>query len=101
MWITCTTLRTIREELDRVRRGGGQKTARQLEHLAIRLGRKKHPAAKEPTYCSTHLSELPPLNIPAHGGDLSSATAQYILDQLDEDIVRLNETCEEDEEYEG
>jgi hypothetical protein len=99
--ISCSTLRTIRDELDQVRRGGRRKTAAQLEQLAMRLGREKHPAARESTYCSTLLTGLPPLNIPAHGGDLRFATAQYILDQLDDDIVCLNEICEEDEEYEG
>jgi hypothetical protein len=99
--IPCSRLRTIQEELNQVRRGGGQKTARQLEQFAVRLGREKHPAAKEPTYCSTLLTDLPPLNIPGHGGDLRSATAQCILDQLDDDIVRLNEICEEDELHEG
>ena len=99
MPILCRTLRTIQRELDQLRREG-QTTAAEVETLAIRLGRQKHPTAKEPTYFSTFLRDLPPLSIPGHGGDLRPATAMCIFDQFDDDIVRLNEICEEDEERE-
>jgi hypothetical protein len=83
--------------MDQLRRGGGQKSAREIEQLAIRLGRKRHPKGKEPTYFNEILPDLPPLSIPGHGGDLKPGTAKNILDQLDEDFLRLSEICEEDE----
>jgi hypothetical protein len=98
--IRCRKLRKIKKELDELRRRGGQKSARQLEQLAIRLGRKRHPKGKEPTYFNEILPELPPLSIPGHGGDLKSGTAKSILDQLDDDIFHLREICEEDESEE-
>jgi hypothetical protein len=96
--IRCRKLKKIKRELDELRRGGGQKSARYLEQLAIRLGRKKHPKGKEPTYFNEILPDLSPLSIPGHGGDLKPGTAKSILDQLDEDVFRLIEICEEDKE---
>jgi hypothetical protein len=90
----------IKRELDELRRGGGQKSARQIEQLAIRLGRKRHPKGKEPTYFNEILPDLPPLSIPGHSGDLKPGTAKSILDQLDEDVFRLMEICDEDEREE-
>jgi hypothetical protein len=98
--IRCRKLEKIKKEVDQLRRRGGRMTARHLEQLAIRLGRKRHPRGKEPTYFSTILTDLPPLSIPGHGGDLKPGTAKSILDQLDEDIFRLIEICEEDEKEE-
>jgi hypothetical protein len=93
----CQKLRKLEKELDIVRREGEPLTAAQLERLAIRIGRKRHPAAKVPMYFSTILTDLPPLSIPAHGGELQRATARCILDQLDDDVLHLHELCREDE----
>lgn len=101
MLIRCRKLRKIKKELDQLRSGGAPKAARRFEQLAIRLGRQRHPRAKEPTYFSTLLSDLPPLCIPNYGGDFRPGTAKScILDQLDDDVVRLDELCQEDEEDE-
>ncbi|HEY0143890.1 MAG TPA: hypothetical protein VGF48_23585 [Thermoanaerobaculia bacterium] len=97
MPLLCQTLRTIQQELDQLRRNGPT-TASELEAIAIRLGRQRHPAAKEPTWFSTLLPDLPPLSIPGHERDLMTATATCIFDQFDDDIIRLNEICEEDQE---
>jgi hypothetical protein len=96
--IRCRKLREIEKALDHLRHQASTPTAVQLEQLAEQLGRKKHPTARQPTYFSTFATDLAPLNIPGPGRELRPVTAMEILDQLDEDVLRLCETCEEDEE---
>jgi len=56
--------------------------------VAAKLGRKRSKRGKEPTYISEPFPDLRPLSIPSHSSGVKRFTAQGILDQLDEDVVR-------------
>ena len=82
-------LKKLREEIDKLRRRGGIKP-RELETLAMALGRKRSPRGKEPAWVS-EVAGCYPFTIPNHPTDLNKFTARRILNQLEADIDRLAE----------
>jgi hypothetical protein len=82
----------------RDRRRSPQK-ARDLESLAMRLGRKM-TEGRHPTWVSTKF-QLRPLSIPHHcGRDIPPGTKNAILDQLEEDLIALEEKLGNEDEAE-
>jgi hypothetical protein len=78
--------------------------ARDVEQLAIQLGRRQEKRGKEPMWMSEHF-KLPALAIPHHGGgrDLSTGTCRSILTQLEDDVIeweRVLAEADDDEEEE-
>ena len=98
-------LKRLRGKLNNLRRKGGIKSS-EVETLAKAVGRvRHHTRGKEPTWISKEFKELRPLSIPHHSADLNRFTAASILDQLEGDIEKYEETLEtereanQDEEY--
>ena len=84
-------LAKLRQQLNSLRKRRGLKS-RELESLAKAMGRRRHPKrGKEPTWVSDLVPNTRPLSIPNHPGDLNRFTAGSILDQLEEDLYRLEE----------
>jgi len=81
-------LERLRRELEQLRRRPRSIKASELVSLAKRLGRARVKRGKEPTYERSG-GEGFPLTIPSHPGTLAVGTACSILDQLEEDIERL------------
>ena len=81
----------IRRRLDSLRLKRGIKPIK-LEAVARALGRVRHKRGKEPTWVNENMPELRPLTIPHHSTDLNRFTAASILDQLEGDIDRIEET---------
>lgn len=78
-------LKKIEIEMERMR--SGTASARDLEAVAIKLGRLKSNRGKEPTWISKHFSNLRPVSIPHHGNkDLKHGTKNSILNDLEEDL---------------
>lgn len=96
-----------RRKLDRVRREaeslrGSQAKARELQRLAVRLGRKKVDRGKHPMYESGAFPHLRPLSIPNHKGrDMPSGTQNNILNQLEDDLDAWDETLSKQERGDG
>lgn len=61
----------------------------ELERLAKSLGRTGKKRGKEPTWVNTTCPDWRPLSIPHHAKELNKFTARNILDQLEEDVERL------------
>jgi len=81
----------LRGQLNQLRRQGGIK-GRELEGFAKALGRERHKRGSEPTWVSTLFKDIRPVSIPSHAGrDLNRNTAGSILNQLEEDLERLEE----------
>jgi transposase len=81
-------LEKLRRELEGLRRRSRSIRSSELESLAKRLGRSRVKRGKEPTYERSAVGWFP-LTIPSHPGSLAVGTACSILDQLEEDIERL------------
>lgn len=81
-------LNKLRGELVGLRRRSKSVRATELASLATRLGRSRVKRGKEPTYERSGAGWFP-LTIPSHSGTLAVGTACSILDQLEEDIERL------------
>jgi hypothetical protein len=93
-------LESLRRQVRSLRRS--QPKARDLEALAVRLGRKTVNRGKEPTYESKKFFHLRPLSIPHHKGrDLPTGTKNSILSQLEEDIDAWEETLSQKEHGNG
>lgn len=85
-------LKRLEKRLNELRAKGGIKSSN-VEMLAKALGRvRNHTRGKEPTWVNKEFPELRPLSIPHHSTDLNRFTAANILDQLEGDIVRFEET---------
>lgn len=90
-------IKTLRREIDKIRRRGGIR-ATELEHLAERIGRERHPRGKEPTWVHPSIPQARPSSIPKHPGDLNRFTARAILNQLEEDVDMLESMLDREEE---
>lgn len=55
------------------------------------LGRRLHPRGKEPTWVNYEFPDLRPVSIPHHSKPIYKWTAGSILDQLEQDLERLEE----------
>lgn len=86
----------LRREIRELRKSGGIKSA-VLQSLAKRIGRKRHPRGKEPTWVFENPTGRNPLSIPNHPGDLNKFTAKAILDVLEEDLDYLEESVSDDD----
>lgn len=86
----------LRQQVQDLRRKHGKGIrSRELEALASKVGRERHPRGKEPNWVMVDATlRRPPLSIPNHPGDLKPATAKSILDVLDDDIHALAERLE-------
>lgn len=84
--ITWEKLVKIRRKIDSLRNRIKSIRSSELVKIALSLGREKVNRGKEPTY---ERSDGFPLTIPSHPGTLPVGTAASILDQLEEDIERL------------
>lgn len=92
-------LAKLRGEISAMRRA--PQTARDLERMALQLGRSSRVRGKHPMWLSEHF-DLPPLSIPRHGGrDLPVGTRNSILNQLEEDVLAWEEYFEEVGDGEG
>ena len=96
-----------RRRLERIRREaaslrGSQAKARELERLAVRLGRTKVARGKHPMYESKTFLHLRPLSIPNHKGrDMPSGTKNSILNQLEDDLEAWDEALSKQERGDG
>lgn len=89
-------LNRIRRKQRRLRSRSSSLRPRELVALAESLGRRRFNRGKEPTYVSEPFPDLRPVSIPSHR-TLKRFTAVGILDQLDEDIFRWEESLELDD----
>ena len=78
-------IKHLRRKIAGLRRAGGIRS-RELERLAVQLGRRRHKSGKESTWISEILPGARPLSIPSHPGDLNRFTARTILDHLESDL---------------
>jgi len=90
-------LKKLRRELDALRRRRKSIRSDELESLAIRIGRRRVKRGKEPTYERVAPGWFP-LTIPSHPGTLPIGTACNILNQLEDDIERLEAEIEQEDE---
>jgi hypothetical protein len=87
-------LNRLKGRLDDLRRKGGIKSS-EVEALAKALGRVHDKRrGKEPTWVNRDFPGLRPLTIPHHSTDLNKYTAGSILDQLEGDIEKIEESLE-------
>jgi hypothetical protein len=88
--MTPKKLAKLRRELEGLRQRGGIKS-RELEGLAKRMGRVRRPQQTgDPQWVNEELNWRP-LSIPSHPGDMPRGTAGSVMNQLDEDLFRLEE----------
>jgi hypothetical protein len=85
-------LRGCEQKLAKLRKG--VPNSRQLEVLAKALGRRHAKRGKEPTWVSVVFPNLRPVAIPRHSSNPNKFTADSILNQLEEDIIRYKEMLE-------
>ncbi len=81
-------VRKLKNWLKALRQAGGIKSL-EMEKFAKALGRKKSKVGKEPTWINEKFPNLPPVSIPHHSVDLNRFTAGGILDQLENDLEKL------------
>jgi len=84
-------IQKLRDKIEKLRGRGGV-NATELETLARQLGRKKARRGKEPTWVSEIFPDSRPVSIPSHPRDLNRFTAAGILDQLEGDLDRHEES---------
>ena len=94
---TCGTmnrkrLNRVRRKIQSLRSRSANIRSRQLVALARGLGRRRFDRGKEPTYISACFSDARPITIPSHSGALKRFTAAGILDGLEDDILRWEES---------
>lgn len=90
----------IQWEIDQLRAGAGNAQHRDLKRIAESLGRTRDTQrGKEPTFVNRAL-KWNPLSIPAHK-TLAKGTVHSILDQLEDDLLRLRETQDSEEKKSG
>jgi len=83
-------LAKLKRELEGLRRRGGIKS-RDLERLASRMGRERRSQQTgDPQWVNEEL-DWRPLGIPSHPGDMPRGTAGSVMNQLEEDLFRLEE----------
>lgn len=85
--MNATKVRRLRRDFESLRGRGGIKP-KEMESLATKLGRKRHSRGSEPNWVSEVYKDLPPVSIPHHS-ELNRFTARSILDQLEQDLERL------------
>ena len=91
-------LERARQDIQKLRGKGGVKASK-FEGLAKSLGRTKHKRGSEPTWVNPKHPDWRPLSIPHHGSkDINKHTGRSILDQLEEDIEKLEEKREDQRE---
>ncbi len=84
---------TLRKKVDSFRQS--QPKAQNLQSLAKALGRTRDNRGKEPTWIS-EFADLFPLSIPNHKGrDIPTGTKNSILNQLEDDLAKWEETLDE------
>ena len=83
----------LRQEFESFRNKKAIKYA-EMERLAKLLGRTIKKRGKHPTWVNSEFPELRPLSIPhhGHGGVLVDNTANNILNQLEEDMIKIEES---------
>lgn len=94
--MTPSKLSKLRGELAAARRY--PRTAREMESLAQRLGRKLANRGKEPCWISEVFPELRPVSSWGHRGDLRIGTQRNIVDQLEDDLLAWEEYLEGQED---
>jgi len=84
----------IRKEIEKLRRSPNNIRHRQLASIAQKLGRVRDSSRNnEPTYVNKSRKWFP-LSIPDHSVPLKKGTALKILDQLEEDLLKLEDESE-------
>jgi hypothetical protein len=83
-------LAKLRRDLERLRQRGGIKS-RELESLAKRMGRERRPQQTGDPQWVNKEAGWRPLSIPSHPGDMPRGTAGSVLNQLEDDLFRLEE----------
>ena len=91
-------IRKIQERIDRARGQSGVKPT-EIEGIAKLLKRKPSGKGKHPQWISQLLPHQPPISIPHHNS-LNKFTAAQILDQLEQDLLKLIELGEDNESTE-
>ena len=98
--MTPKKLRNIKEKIAAYRKKASNLRHRDLERIALALGRKRVKRGKEPTYEST-LLETTVVTIPDHGTKtVSPGVAKNVLDVFEEDVFWLEEQLEEQKQRE-
>ncbi len=83
----------LRRQFERLRaKAKGGLSSDEVERLAKALGRVKSKRGKHPTYESALFPELMPLAIQHHGVKVPGPTATRILDELELDMQKIEET---------
>lgn len=89
-------IQKLRDKIEKLRGRGGI-NAVELASLARQLGRKRAKRGKEPTWVSESFPDSRPVSIPSHPGNLNRFTAGGILDQLEGDLDRHEESLSLDQ----
>lgn len=84
------SVETLEQKINRLRDRSGNIRFRELESIAISVGRKRGKRGKEPTFIDPS-GKSKPLSIPNHSRSLSRITANNVLNVLEEDLVRLQD----------
>jgi len=90
-------IKKIRRRINDLRQKGNNVRHRDLEGIAVALGRKRSKTrTTEPTYVS-EVFDTNVITIPDHSGTLKKWTAMSILDQLEADLSLFEEESERKE----
>jgi hypothetical protein len=85
----------LRRRVEELREKGGVGSS-ELESLAEALGRVKSKKGKHPTWVNLEHPDFFPISIPHHGSKgLNKYTKNSILDQLELDIEKFEESIED------
>jgi hypothetical protein len=87
-------LAKLKARIANLRRRVNNLRHKDLESIALALGRIRFPRGKEPTYI-TDVFNAPPISIPDHPGNIKRGTATNILDALEMDIYRYEQLLTE------
>lgn len=97
--MTKKQLRKLRLELESFRAQGGIRS-RELKQFAARLGRREFTGRGKHPMWITDLPGRSAVPIPDHPGDMSRSTAKSILNELENDLEALEDTCSDDDQEE-
>lgn len=86
----------LRRRLEKLRARSANIRPEELARLAEAVGRRPHKRGKEPTFVSDRQGWFP-LSIPHHPGALKKGTAISVLNQLEDDLLKLEEELGESE----
>ena len=87
-------IKSLGNKIESLRGQGGIKS-KELESIAKSLGRIRHKRGKHTTWISPIFPDLRPISIQHHSKDPNRHVANNILNQLEIDLTRFEEICED------